>query len=54
MSESEQIKHFGDEIDKLVDRFRREYDITYAAVVGTLFMKAHLICNEADEREDEV
>lgn len=53
MSESEQVKHLGDELDRLVDRFRSEYDMTYASVVGVLHMKAHLLCAEAAEREDE-
>lgn len=49
-----QVEHFADELDRLVDRFRSEYDLSYAAVVGTLHMKANLLCNEAEEREDEV
>lgn len=54
MSEQEQVFHFGDELDKLVDRFRSEYDLSYAAVVGTLMMKAHVLMDEASERNDEV
>lgn len=54
MSDNEQIKHFGDEVDKLVDRFRTEYDLSYASVVGVLQMKIHLLCSEAEEREDEI
>ncbi len=54
MSESDQTTHFADELDKLVERFRVEYDISYAAVVGTLYMKAWLMAQEADERSDEV
>ncbi len=52
MSEQEQIFHFGDELDKLVNRFRAEYDISYAAIVGTLFMKAQLLCGEAEDRDE--
>jgi len=54
MSEADQIKHFGDEIDRLVDRFRQEYEMTYAAAVGVLHIKAHLLCAESAERSDEV
>ncbi len=54
MSESEQVRHFGDELDKLVDRFAKEHDMTYAAMVGTLQMKSYILCQQAADREDEV
>lgn len=53
MSEKEQIDHFSNDLDRLVERYRNEYDISYAAVVGTLQMKIHLLCDEASESEDE-
>lgn len=52
MSEKDQIKLFADDLDKLVDKYRNEFDLTYAAVVGALFMKAQLLCSEL-ERGDE-
>lgn len=54
MDANDQTFHFADELDKLVDRFREEYDLSYAAIVGSLHMKAHLLCEEASERDDEV
>lgn len=52
MDANEQVKQFADDLDNLVDRYRDEYDLNYAAVVGALFMKAHLLCDEAgDEAE---
>lgn len=48
-----QVQQFADELDRLVERFRAEYDLSYAAVVGTLHMKANLMCSEAENREDE-
>jgi hypothetical protein len=51
VSDKEQIFQFGDELDRLVNRFRAEYDLSYAAIVGTLHMKAHLLCAEAAERD---
>jgi len=42
------------ELDKLVDRYRSEYEMSYAAVVGVLQMKIHLLCDEAKERGEEV
>lgn len=53
MDHKEQIQHFADELDRLVERFRSEYDLTYAATVGALMMKAHLLMAEAADREDE-
>lgn len=54
MSEKEQIDHFANDIDNLVERYRSEYEMSYAAVVGVLQMKIHLLCAEAAERSDEV
>jgi hypothetical protein len=49
-----QVTQFANEIDRLVDRFRSEYDLTYAEAVGVLTMKTHLLCAESAERGDEV
>lgn len=46
MTEKEQIKHLADDVDKLIERYRTEYDLSYAAAVGVLQMKAHLLCAE--------
>lgn len=54
MTEKEQTDHFANEIDRLVDRYRSEYEMSYASVVGVLQMKIHLLCDEASERSDEV
>jgi hypothetical protein len=53
MSDKEQIYAFGDDLDKLVERYRSEFDITYASVVGVLFMKATLMTSEASEDSDD-
>lgn len=49
MSDAEQISAFATELDALVERYREEFDLTYAAVVGALHMKAFEICREAEE-----
>lgn len=41
------------EIDRVVDQFRTEFDLNYAAVIGILQMKVHLMCQEADEAGDQ-
>jgi hypothetical protein len=54
MSEHEQIQQFADELDKLVNRARSEYDLSYAAVVGALMFRIHTLMAEAQaEKEDE-
>lgn len=55
MSPAEQITAFAAALDKLVDNYRHEFDLPYAAVVGVLHLKAHLLCAEAsaiDEDEE--
>lgn len=54
MTDKEQTDHFSNELDALVERFRNEYELSYSIVVGTLQMKIHLLCKEAQERSDEV
>lgn len=53
MTQREQCSHFGDDLDRLVDRYRDEYDMTMASVVGVLHMKAWLLCEEAGESNDD-
>jgi hypothetical protein len=54
MTDKNQTEHFANEIDGIIDRARSEYDLSYAAIVGVLQMKIHLLCDEASERADEV
>lgn len=49
MSDNLQIDAFAKELNSLVDRFRNEYDLTYAAVIGVLTMKAFDLNSEARE-----
>ena len=53
MSEKEQTYAFGHELDSLVDRFRSEFEMTYASIIGTLIMKANLLTSESTEEEEE-
>lgn len=52
MSEHEQVKRFADELDALVERYRKEFDLCYASAVGALTMKAHLLMVEAENQEE--
>lgn len=51
MNEKEQIMELADRMDKLINGFRDEWDLSYASVVGVLMMKAHLLMQEASEEE---
>lgn len=53
LSDKDQVTQFANELDKLVERFRAEYNISYAGVVGTLEIKAWLLCQEASERKED-
>lgn len=54
MTAEEQIEHFENDLDALVDRYRSEYEITFASTIWILQMKIWLLCKEAQERQDEV
>lgn len=53
MTDREQTEHFANELGNLIDRFRSEYEITLAAVIGTLQITATSLTIEAIDREDE-
>lgn len=37
---------FAQELDNLVERFRKEFDLSYGELVGVLTLKSHLMANE--------
>ena len=41
------------DLERLINRYRDEYDITYAQLVGVLHIQSHLLCREAEEKTDE-
>ena len=43
---------FREELDRLTDRFRAEWHLTYAAAVGVLLMAAMDLHAEAREEEE--
>ena len=50
MSESEQIEAFAADLQKVVDRYRAEFNLTLAAAIGTLEMvKLELFRTESDQ-----
>lgn len=51
--DAEQIRHFQNELDKLIHHYRHEYNITYASVIGVLFACAQLLVDETKKKVDE-
>lgn len=41
------VDHFTDELARLIDRFRQEYEMTYAEVVGALEITKTALIDEA-------
>lgn len=48
MDEQEQITHFANDIDALVERYRDEYDMMYSSFIGVFQMKSYLLMGEAE------
>lgn len=42
-----QIDHFSNDLDRLIERYREEYDLTYGEMVGALQFRAFLLMQEA-------
>jgi len=47
MDQAEQARRFAEELEALVVRYRREYDLTLASVVGVLEVQKHALVAEA-------
>ena len=46
--------YIGDELDRIIDYCRVEFDVNYAEILGMLQMKSWFLCQEANENyEDE-
>jgi hypothetical protein len=51
MSEAEQIAAFAADLQKVVDRYRAEFNLTVAATIGTLeIIKLELFRTEFDQQ----
>ena len=47
MTDKQQLDAFANDLDNLIERYRSEFELTYAVVVGVLQMKSHLMMVEA-------
>ena len=52
MDEKEQIKHLRDDLERLIQRYRSEYEITYASVIGVLHVTAFELLYQAHAEDD--
>jgi hypothetical protein len=54
MDNGKQIQQFQNKLDKLVDIYAEEFDLSIAAMIGTLMCKIYeLLANQNNEEEDE-
>lgn len=53
MTDKEQTEVFAVEVSKLVNRFAKEYDLSYAVVIGVLQLQIFNLCSQAKEESDE-
>lgn len=52
MTDQEQVNHFSDALDALVNRHCREFDLTYFSVIGVLHLKLHELCQDSASAPD--
>lgn len=52
MDSTEQVRALSDELDSLFNRYKDEFDLSFAEILGILYMKAHLVAHEAIEQQD--
>lgn len=53
MDQEQQIEAFEDDLDRLIQRYADEFDLTFAAAIGVMQMKIHRLCADAERILDE-
>lgn len=53
MDQREQIGKFSEAVEAVIDLYRKEYDLSYAAAIGVLQIKIVLLASEALDNPDE-
>jgi hypothetical protein len=53
MDNGEQIQQFQNKLDKLVDTYTEEFDLSIAAMIGILMCKIYEILSNANDDEDD-
>lgn len=53
MSHVDQIEHLENDLETIITRYRKEYEMTYAAMIGVFQLKVHQLSAEAYEETEE-
>lgn len=53
MDHIEQIEHLENDLEMIIERYRKEYDMTYASMIGVFMLKVHQISAEAYEEPED-
>lgn len=53
MDENPSVTALCNDLDRLFNRYRDEFDVSYAEIIGVLHMKMHLLCEESIDVADE-
>lgn len=54
MDNDDQVMALADDLDKLVQRYRIEFDLNFASVVGVLEAKKWFLIREAEKLKDQL
>lgn len=52
MSDDQQVMALADDLDKLIERYRVEFDLNFASVLGVLEAKKWFLIREAEKLKD--
>lgn len=53
MDAKDQIDHLENDLEIIIERYRKEYDLSYAAIVGVFMLKVHQLSVEAYDEPDQ-
>jgi hypothetical protein len=54
MDEKDQIGHFDDDLQRLLDKYADEFEMSLASQVGTLMCKVHQLISASYEDDDDL
>jgi len=54
MDNDQQVMALADELDKLIQRYRFEFDLNFASVLGVLEAKKWFLIREAEKLKDQL
>jgi len=54
MDNDQQVMALADDLDRLIERYRVEFDLNFASVVGVLEAKKWFLIREAEKFKDQL